>query len=74
MVRTRFSPALNCWYLPFCSACTGSTRAAFRAGMNAATTLVITPSTTAKIISAGLVEISSAFCAMPKTSPNSAPM
>ena len=32
--RTRFSPSLNCWYLPFCNACTGSTRAALRAGMN----------------------------------------
>ena len=30
--RRRLSPADNTWYLPFCSACTGSNRAAARAG------------------------------------------
>jgi hypothetical protein len=51
--------------LPFCNACTGSTRAALRAGKNAATTLVNTPNRTADPSSTGLVETSFAFWATP---------
>ena len=40
MRRKRFSPAQSTWYLPFCSAWTGSTRAALRAGTKAAIMLV----------------------------------
>ena len=41
--RMRLSPADSTWYLPFCSAWTGSTRAACQAGISAATMLVATP-------------------------------
>ena len=51
--RLRFSPAESTWYWPFCRAFTGSTRAALRAGRNAAIMLVTTPTAAAVTSSQG---------------------
>jgi hypothetical protein len=71
--RMRFSPADSTWYLPFCSACTGSTRAALRAGMNAATMLVTRPIVMANTMSAGVIAIASGTWTYPNT-PSSMPL